>query len=98
MRVQCATYNGHLGEGQSVLPGQSGKEEIELASWLNATLARDGKGESDAPDLVAVGFQEMIPLHLALAGFTSTALDLHEDKLKLAIEETHSREKGERET
>jgi len=25
-------------------------------------------------------------------------LDLHEDKLKLAIEETHSREKGERET
>lgn len=62
MRVQCATYNGHLGEGQSVLPGQSGKEEVELASWLNATLARDGKGESDAPDLVAVGFQEMIPL------------------------------------
>jgi len=91
-----------------------------LASWLNATLARDGKGESEAPDLVAVGFQEMIPLvrvllalsasrascsflrgevqHLALAGFTSTALGLHEEKLKTAIEETHTREKGSRET
>lgn len=64
MRIQCATYNGHLGEGQSVLPGdRTGKgEAVELASWLNATLARDGRGESDAPDLVAVGFQEMIPL------------------------------------
>ncbi|GAA5944559.1 phosphoinositide 5-phosphatase INP54 [Sporobolomyces koalae] len=90
MRIQCATYNGHLGQGQSVLPPTDGREETELASWLSTTLAHPD-GTAGPPDLVAVGFQEMIPLHLALAGFTSTALDLHQDKLKRAIEQTHSR-------
>ncbi|GAA5954018.1 hypothetical protein JCM3765_000725 [Sporobolomyces pararoseus] len=87
MRIQCATYNGHLGQGQSVLPHEG--EGTELSSWLNPTLL-DGVSKGAAPDLVAVGFQEMIPLHLALAGFTSTALDLHQDKIRKAIERTHS--------
>ncbi|GAA5900550.1 phosphoinositide 5-phosphatase INP54 [Sporobolomyces salmoneus] len=89
MRVQCATYNGHLGQGHSVLSYEG--EGEDLASWLNPTLLPDGSERGEAPDIVAVGFQEMIPLHLALAGFTSTALDLHEDKIKLAIERTHTK-------
>lgn len=71
-RVACATYNGKLvaGQAQSV-PGDSSEH---LSAWLAPSLAQDRIDDDDdagpderserqpAPDFVAVGFQEMIPL------------------------------------
>lgn len=67
-RVQLATYNGHLGQGMSA-------KNPDLSEWLIPTLRRSmeedkrrskEKGEKEeggeAPDFVAIGFQEMIPL------------------------------------
>lgn len=63
-----------------------------FASWLNPTLdTHSNSSSSDSiapPDIVAVGFQEMIPLHLALAGFAKTTLDVHEDEIKSTIEQS----------
>ncbi|BGP46217.1 hypothetical protein JCM10450v2_002057 [Rhodotorula kratochvilovae] len=83
-RVVCATYNGKLARG-SIRALTTGEPSDDLTGWLGA-LDDDGGAEGTAPDFVAVGFQEMIPLHLALAGFTKTALDLHNDELLSAIE------------
>ena len=57
-RVLCATYNGHLSAGSPTHPGKG------ISSWLSPTLdeAGVGAGAEEAPDFVAVGFQEMIPL------------------------------------
>ncbi|KAM0754092.1 DNase I-like protein [Meredithblackwellia eburnea MCA 4105] len=88
LRVQVCTYNGHLAVG-------SDPAEPDLTSWLGATLkASDDHEEKDVEgepsDIVAIGFQEMIPLHLSLLGLTATALDAHDHKLKAAIE-SHTR-------
>lgn len=80
-RVQCCTYNGHL-------LGLKLGSNPNLTAWLIPTLA-EGSLEhlnSSPPDIVAVGFQEMIPLHLSLLGFTNEALNKHDYKLKAAIE------------
>lgn len=61
MRVQIATYNGHLGEGLSILPIGS-EPSNDLSKLLSTTLNSTSRSNGDAPDLVAVGFQEMIPL------------------------------------
>lgn len=70
-RVACATYNGKLvsGQAQSVLSDSS----EHLSAWLAPSLlqqtdddddrSRGARGEQQpAPDFVAIGFQEMIPL------------------------------------
>lgn len=73
-RIACATYNGKLvsGQVQDVLSDSS----EHLSAWLAPSLAHPAppRTENDvrsndpteanegAPDLVAVGFQEMIPL------------------------------------
>ncbi|GAA5863004.1 hypothetical protein JCM3774_006717 [Rhodotorula dairenensis] len=92
-RVACATYNGKLvaGQAQSALSDSS----EHLSAWLAPSLAHqsddDGAGgHQPAPDFVAIGFQEMIPLHLALAGLTRNALDSHDDKLRSAIESLYA--------
>ncbi|GAA5989138.1 hypothetical protein JCM10908_001178 [Rhodotorula pacifica] len=96
-RVACATYNGKLvsGQVQNIL----GDSSEHLSAWLAPSLSAHQQQSDDdshdegphaAPDLVAVGFQEMIPLHLALAGLTRKALDLHDDKLRSAIESLYS--------
>lgn len=81
-RVQCCTYNGHL------LGLKSSQTNPDLTAWLIPTLAEGSLEHLDSspPDLVAVGFQEMIPLHLSLLGFTNEALNQHHYKLKAAIE------------
>ncbi|KAL8293008.1 hypothetical protein RQP46_000702 [Phenoliferia psychrophenolica] len=82
LRVQCCTYNGHLAQG-------SDPREPDLTSWLIPTLAETSAefpSDGEPADIVAIGFQEMIPLHLSLLGLTRTALDLHDHKLKAAIE------------
>ncbi|CEQ39988.1 SPOSA6832_01559, partial [Sporobolomyces salmonicolor] len=87
VRVQCCTYNGHLAKGHRLTPGAVPDED--LSSWLVPTLGTTtDKGEP--PAFVAIGFQEMIPLHLALAGLTTTALDLHDGQLKSVIEGAYS--------
>ncbi|GAA5906135.1 hypothetical protein JCM8208_000644 [Rhodotorula glutinis] len=83
-KVVCATYNGKLASGR-VRALTTGERSDDLTGWLSSTGDAPGS-DDDAPDFVAVGFQEMIPLHLALAGFTKTALDLHDDALLAAIE------------
>lgn len=95
-RIACATYNGKLvsEQAQSVLSDSS----EHLSAWLAPSLLRqtdddDGRSRGEqqpAPDFVAIGFQEMIPLHLALAGLTRKALDLHDDKLRVAIESLYT--------
>ena len=56
--VQIASYNTNL-QAERGLPQ-------DLVDWLSPTLqvstflAREGR----APDIVAVGFQELLPLHL----------------------------------
>lgn len=65
-----------------------------LAEWLIPTLAqgmeRDENGirDEEGPDFFAVGFQEMIPLHLSLLGLTKLTLDNHDDQIKRVLE-TH---------
>jgi phosphatidylinositol-bisphosphatase len=94
-RVQCCSFNGHLTVDFNA---------PDLTSWLIPTLEEGGHEYSgeDPPDFVAIGFQEMIPLHLSLSGLTKTALDLHDYKLKEAVERyaavTGASEKKGRET
>lgn len=54
-RVQCCTYNGHLG-------GAQGNRNPDLTSWLIPTLAEGSQEYSNTapPDIVAIGFQEMV--------------------------------------
>ncbi|GAA6026829.1 hypothetical protein JCM8097_005890 [Rhodosporidiobolus ruineniae] len=91
-RVHCATYNGHLGRGHTLSYTPS-----DLAAWLGPALAPStASGEEGAdedlapPEFVAVGFQELMPLHLALVGLTSPTLDLHEQQLLQAIEAAYA--------
>ncbi|GAA5996478.1 phosphoinositide 5-phosphatase INP54 [Rhodotorula paludigena] len=85
-KVVCATYNGKLARGRTAALAR-GEPTDDLTAWLTLDTGGRKGGEGDAaPDFVAVGFQEMIPLHLALAGFTKTAIDLHDDELRNAID------------
>ncbi|KAK4053691.1 hypothetical protein OIV83_001347 [Microbotryomycetes sp. JL201] len=45
---------------------------------------------ADAPDVVAIGFQEMIPLHLALLGLSKATLDAHDFQLTAALSQHYS--------
>ena len=56
--VQTASYNTNL-QGDSGVPQ-------DLVDWLSPTLQVSNflAKEPRAPDIVAVGFQELLPLHL----------------------------------
>ena len=62
-RVQCCTYNGHL---------TGHKSEDDITSWLIPTLdeGSDDYTSDEPPDIVAIGFQEMIPLVCLSASVT----------------------------
>lgn len=59
--VQLASYNTNL-QGLRGLPQ-------DLVDWLSPTLQVSSflSREKRAPDIVAVGFQELLPLHLGRA-------------------------------
>lgn len=59
--VQIASYNTNL-QGSLGLPQ-------DLVDWLSPTLevSRFLSRAQRAPDIVAVGFQELLPLHLGCA-------------------------------
>ncbi|KDQ61040.1 hypothetical protein JAAARDRAFT_124747 [Jaapia argillacea MUCL 33604] len=67
--VQIASYNTNL-QGIWGLPQ-------DLVDWLSPTLqvANFLSREPRAPDIVAVGFQELLPLHLGLAGLSGSVLE-----------------------
>ncbi|ORY78479.1 Endonuclease/exonuclease/phosphatase [Leucosporidium creatinivorum] len=77
-RIQAATYNGYLSTINPTQPGAA------VADWLGPTLGTTSS--SEPPDFFAIGFQEMIPLHLALLGLTQVALDAHDHLILEAIE------------
>lgn len=84
--VQIASYNTNL-QGSLGLPQ-------DLVDWLSPTfqvstfLTRERK----APDIIAVGFQELLPLHLGLSGFSATLLEERNALILSQIEE-HAKDK-----
>ncbi|CCM04728.1 uncharacterized protein FIBRA_06916 [Fibroporia radiculosa] len=81
--VQIASYNTNL-QGDSGLPQ-------DLVDWLAPTLqaSRARQSERRPLDIVAVGFQELVPLHLGLAGLSGPVVDSR-DELILSQIEAHA--------
>ncbi|KAG6833680.1 hypothetical protein H0H87_002876 [Tephrocybe sp. NHM501043] len=67
--VQIASYNTNL-QGVRGLPQ-------DLVDWLSPTfqVSKFLSKERRAPDIVAVGFQELLPLHLGLSGFSRSVIE-----------------------
>ncbi|KAF8637332.1 hypothetical protein AX17_002833 [Amanita inopinata Kibby_2008] len=66
--VQIASYNTNL-QGLKGLPQ-------DLVDWLSPTLQVSSflSRAQRAPDIVAVGFQELLPLHLGFAGLSKAVI------------------------
>ncbi|EAU88747.2 skeletal muscle/kidney enriched inositol 5-phosphatase [Coprinopsis cinerea okayama7 len=81
--VQITSYNTNL-QGVLGLPQ-------DLVDWLSPTLQVSNflSGKKRAPDIVAVGFQELLPLHLGLAGLSKAVLD-NRNALILSQIEAHA--------
>ncbi|OSD08609.1 DNase I-like protein [Trametes coccinea BRFM310] len=88
--VQIASYNTNL-QAERGLPQ-------DLVDWLAPTLQVSNflARERRAPDIFAVGFQELLPLHLGLSGLSKSVLDSR-DALILSQIEKHA-PNGERYT
>jgi hypothetical protein len=56
-RVQCCTFNSHLARGLSL-----GDVQEDLTAWISPSKSSEGRRTVEAPDFVAVGYQEMIPM------------------------------------
>ncbi|KAL0946695.1 hypothetical protein HGRIS_012882 [Hohenbuehelia grisea] len=67
--VQIASYNTNL-QGLLGVPQ-------DLVDWLAPTLQVSNflSREHRAPDIVAVGFQELLPLHIGLAGLSKSVIN-----------------------
>ncbi|KAF8201796.1 inositol polyphosphate phosphatase [Pholiota molesta] len=78
--VQIASYNTNL-QGILGLPQ-------DLVDWLAPTLqvSRFLSTERRAPDIVAVGFQELLPLHLGLSGLSGSVIDNRDALIRSQIE------------
>ncbi|KAH9952017.1 Endonuclease/exonuclease/phosphatase [Amylocystis lapponica] len=81
--VQIASYNTNL-QAERGLPQ-------DLVDWLAPTLQVSSflARERRAPDIVAVGFQELLPLHLGLSGLSKSVVD-NRDALILSQIEAHA--------
>ncbi|KAF9482797.1 inositol polyphosphate phosphatase [Pholiota conissans] len=81
--VQIASYNTNL-QGILGLPQ-------DLVDWLAPTLQVSNflSTERRAPDIVAVGFQELLPLHLGLSGLSRSLID-NRNALILSQIEAHA--------
>ncbi|KAI6028661.1 inositol polyphosphate phosphatase [Pisolithus orientalis] len=78
--VQIGTYNTNL-QGGAGLPQ-------DLVDWLSPTLHVSSflSKNLQAPDIVAIGFQELLPLHLGLAGLSSAVIDERDVHIRTQIE------------
>ncbi|KXN92200.1 Type II inositol 1,4,5-trisphosphate 5-phosphatase [Leucoagaricus sp. SymC.cos] len=81
--VQIASYNTNL-QGVAGLPQ-------DLVDWLAPTLqvSKFLAKERRAPDIVAVGFQELLPLHLGLFGLSKSVIE-NRNALILSQIEAHA--------
>ncbi|CAA7271570.1 unnamed protein product [Cyclocybe aegerita] len=81
--VQIASYNTNL-QGVLGLPQ-------DLVDWLAPTLQVSSflSRERRAPDIVAVGFQELLPLHLGLSGLSKSVIN-NRNALILSQIEAHA--------
>ncbi|PFH54227.1 hypothetical protein AMATHDRAFT_72735 [Amanita thiersii Skay4041] len=81
--VQIATYNTNL-QGLQGLPQ-------DLVDWLAPTLQVSSflSRERRPPDIIAVGFQELLPLHLGFAGLSKSVVE-NRDRHILSQIETHA--------
>ncbi|EJF66076.1 skeletal muscle/kidney enriched inositol 5-phosphatase [Dichomitus squalens LYAD-421 SS1] len=79
--VQIASYNTNL-QAERGLPQ-------DLVDWLAPTLQVSSflARERRAPDIVAVGFQELLPLHLGLAGLSKPVIESRNALVLSQIEE-----------
>ncbi|KAG9090997.1 hypothetical protein FRC07_011961, partial [Ceratobasidium sp. 392] len=78
--VQIASYNTNL-------QGTQGTPQ-DLVDWLSPTLSASHSGTP--PDIVAVGFQELLPLHLGLTGLSSGVVATRDELLRSQIEKHNS--------
>ncbi|KAJ4487749.1 inositol polyphosphate phosphatase [Lentinula aciculospora] len=85
--IQIASYNTAL-QGSTGLPQ-------DLVDWLSPTLQVSSflSHSPRGPDIVAVGFQELLPLHLGLSGASKSVIDQRSSHILSEIE-THSPEKA----
>ncbi|KIK57644.1 hypothetical protein GYMLUDRAFT_228608 [Collybiopsis luxurians FD-317 M1] len=84
--VQIASYNTNL-QGSKGVPQ-------DLVDWLSPTLQVSSflSHSPRGPDIVAVGFQELLPLHLGLAGASKAVIE-HRSSHILSQIEAHSPQK-----
>lgn len=78
--VQIGTYNTNLQAGAG-LPQ-------DLVDWLSPTLHVSSflSKNPRAPDIVAIGFQELLPLHLGLAGLSDAVVKERDVHIRTQIE------------
>lgn len=76
--VEIASYNTNL-QGDKGVPQ-------DLVDWLCPTLETSLAQQSHAPDIVAVGFQELLPLHLGFAGLSKHVLENRHNLILSEIE------------
>ncbi|KAJ3736137.1 Endonuclease/exonuclease/phosphatase [Lentinula guzmanii] len=78
--VQIASYNTAL-QGSTGLPQ-------DLVDWLSPTLQVSSflSHSPRGPDIVAVGFQELLPLHLGLSGASKSVIDKRSSHIISQIE------------
>ncbi|KAK7693783.1 hypothetical protein QCA50_003355 [Cerrena zonata] len=79
--VQLASYNTNL-QAERGLPQ-------DLVDWLAPTLQASNflSQAPRAPDIVAVGFQELLPLHIGLSGFSNSVIENRNSLILSQIEE-----------
>ncbi|KAJ7775091.1 inositol polyphosphate phosphatase [Mycena metata] len=78
--VQLASYNTNL-QGEHGLPQN-------LIDWLSPTLQVSSFLSHQRPaDIVAVGFQELLPLHLGLSGLSTRVIENRNAHILAQIEE-----------
>ncbi|KZT56412.1 skeletal muscle/kidney enriched inositol 5-phosphatase [Calocera cornea HHB12733] len=85
LRVLIASYNTAL-QGNKGLPQDLVEWLIPALSPTHALPAED----QEPPDFVAVGFQELLPLQLGLAGFSGSVLSTRDDMIRDQLEKNLS--------
>ncbi|KAG6331948.1 hypothetical protein ID866_7145, partial [Astraeus odoratus] len=78
--VQIGSYNTNL-QGGAGLPQ-------DLVDWLSPTLQVSSflSKNPRAPDIVAIGFQELLPLHLGFAGLSRSVINERDAHIRAQIE------------
>ncbi|KAJ7343307.1 Endonuclease/exonuclease/phosphatase [Mycena albidolilacea] len=77
--IQLASYNTNL-QGENGVPQ-------DLVDWLSPTLQVSSFLSHQRPaDIIAVGFQELLPLHLGLSGLSTNVINSRNEHILAQIE------------